>query len=57
VVFVNRMKRRAPEAQETPMKKFLALMLGLMFVSTTVMVAGCTGDDDDSAGDDDDSAM
>jgi|GEM_PF-3116609 len=40
------------------MKKLLALMLGLMFVSTTVMLGACdTGDDDDSAMDDDDSAL
>ncbi len=38
------------------MKKLLALMLGLLFVSS--VLAGCpaTGDDDDSAADDDDSA-
>ncbi len=41
------------------MKKLLAILLGLMFVGTTVMAVGCggtEGDDDDSAGDDDDSA-
>lgn len=43
------------------MKKLLAILLGLMFVGTTVVAVGCggsdTGDDDDSAeGDDDDSA-
>ena len=43
------------------MKKLLAILLGLMFVGTTVAMVGCGGDaadDDDSAdaGDDDDSA-
>ena len=40
------------------MKKMILILLGLMFVSTTVLTVGCShGDDDDSASDDDDSAM
>jgi len=41
------------------MKKMILILLGLLFVSTTVLSVGCShsGDDDDSAGDDDDSAM
>ena len=40
------------------MKKMILILLGLMFVSTTVLSVGCSheGDDDDSADDDDDSA-
>ena len=40
------------------MKKMILIMLGLLFVSTTVLSVGCShaDDDDDSAGDDDDSA-
>jgi len=42
---------------EIAMKKMILILLGLMFVSTTVLSVGCShGDDDDSAGDDDDSA-
>jgi Phr family secreted Rap phosphatase inhibitor len=40
------------------MKKMILILLGLAFVSTTVLSVGCNhADDDDSAGDDDDSAM
>ena len=39
------------------MKKTILILLGLLFVSTTVLSVGCNhADDDDSAGDDDDSA-
>jgi hypothetical protein len=41
------------------MKKMILIMLGLLFVSTTVLSVGCShivDDDDDSASDDDDSA-
>lgn len=39
------------------MKKMILVMLGMLFVSTTVLSVGCgAADDDDSAGDDDDSA-
>ncbi len=39
------------------MKKMILVLLGMMFVSTTVLTVGCSHvDDDDSAGDDDDSA-
>ena len=41
------------------MKKFLMVMLGMMFLGTTVLSVGCgnpTDDDDSSAADDDDSA-
>jgi hypothetical protein len=39
------------------MKKMILIVLGLLFVSTTVLSTGCDhADDDDSAGDDDDSA-
>ena len=31
------------------MKKLLAILLGLMFVGTTVMTVGCGGDDDDDS--------
>jgi len=43
---------------EIAMKKMILILLGLMFVSTTVLSVGCSheGDDDDSADDDDDSA-
>ncbi len=37
------------------MKKMILILLGLMFIGTTVLTVGCTTDDDDSAGDDDDS--
>ena len=38
------------------MKKMILILLGLMFVGTTVRTVGCTADDDDdSAMDDDDS--
>jgi hypothetical protein len=38
------------------MKKFLAILMGLLFASSAVLATGCpAGDDDDSA--DDDSAM
>jgi hypothetical protein len=38
------------------MKKMILILLGMLFVSTTVLSVGCshTGDDDDSAADDDD---
>ena len=39
------------------MKKTILILLGMLFVSTTVLSVGCShADDDDSAGDDDDSA-
>ena len=39
------------------MKKMILVMLGMLFVSTTILSVGCDhADDDDSAGDDDDSA-
>ena len=40
------------------MKKMIVILLGMMFIGTTVLSVGCpsTTDDDDS-GDDDDSAM
>ncbi len=43
--------------KETVMKKLIALLLGLMFVTSIVGCPDTTGDDDDSsATDDDDSA-
>ena len=39
------------------MKKAILILLGLMFIGTTVLTVGCGDDDDDSATtDDDDSA-
>ena len=38
------------------MKKAILILLGLMFIGTTVLTVGCGDDDDDSAMDDDDSA-
>jgi preprotein translocase subunit SecG len=43
------------------MKKMILILLGLMFVSTTVLSVGCSHQDDDDSGgamddDDDDSA-
>jgi len=36
--------------KERPMKKMILILLGLMFVSTTVLSVGCShADDDDSA--------
>jgi hypothetical protein len=39
------------------MKKFIALMLGLMFVTSAITITGCPPADDDDSSDDDDSAM
>jgi hypothetical protein len=37
------------------MKKMILILLGMLFVSTTVLSVGCShGDDDDSSDDDDD---
>ncbi len=41
------------------MKKMILVLLGLLFVSTTVLTVGCSHADDDASGhehDDDDSA-
>ncbi len=36
------------------MKKMILILMGLMFVSTTVLSVGCSHVDDDDSGDDDD---